>query len=163
WRGLAAGVVEAGVRRFRASPGDLLAWLGPAIGAQAYEVGDDVRAALGMEERGARAFTPHRSGKWHLDLYAVARARLAQAGVRVVAAAATLLLLSDRLRERLMPALVSFAIGTLLGAAFLAILPHALESGVGAHAVALTVLLSLLGFFLLEKMVLWRHCHTYDC
>lgn len=85
-------------------------------------------------------------------------------GVIGVLAAAVLLLLSDRARERLMPALVSFAIGTLLGAAFLALLPHALESGdAGAHAIALTVLLALLAFFLLERLVLWRHCHAYDC
>src|SRR5437762_8721696 len=85
-------------------------------------------------------------------------------GVLGVMAAATLLLLSDQLRERVMPALVSFAIGTLLGAAFLAILPHALEGGqVSVHGIALTVLISLLAFFLLEKMVLWRHCHAYDC
>src|SRR5436190_6325368 len=85
-------------------------------------------------------------------------------GVLGVMAAATLLLLSDQLRERVMPALVSFAIGTLLGAAFLAILPHALEGGqVSVHGIALTVLVSLLAFFLLEKMVLWRHCHAYDC
>lgn len=85
-------------------------------------------------------------------------------GVLGVCAAAILLLLSDSLRARALPALVSFAIGTLLGAAFLALLPHALESGtVSAHGIAATVLLALLGFFLLEKMVLWRHCHTYDC
>jgi zinc and cadmium transporter len=85
-------------------------------------------------------------------------------GVLGVMAASALLLLPDRLRERLMPGMVSFAIGTLLGAAFLALLPHALETqGVGAHAIAMTVLVALLSFFLLEKMVLWRHCHTYDC
>lgn len=85
-------------------------------------------------------------------------------GVLGVLAAATMLLLSERMRARLVPALVSFAIGTLLGAAFLALLPHAIEgSDAGAHGIALTVLIALLGFFLLEKMVVWRHCHTYDC
>ena len=85
-------------------------------------------------------------------------------GVISVLAAACLLLLSDRLRAALLPSLVSFAIGTLLGAAFLALLPHALETeGVDAHNLAFTVLLGLLGFFVLEKMVLWRHCHTHDC
>jgi zinc and cadmium transporter len=61
--------------------------------------------------------------------------------------------------------MVSFAIGALLGAAFLAVLPHALESpGIhGAHVVTGVVLLGLLGFFLLEKLVLWRHCHTHEC
>lgn len=85
-------------------------------------------------------------------------------GVLGVAAAAILLLLPDGARDRVMPALVSFAIGTLLGAAFLGLLPRAFEaSGVESHTIALTVLLALLGFFLLEKMVLWRHCHAYDC
>jgi len=52
----------------------------------------------------------------------------------------------------------------LLGAAFLAILPHAFEvPGVDAHSVTLTVLCGILVFFLLEKMVIWRHCHTEDC
>ena|SRR3990172_4167359 len=85
-------------------------------------------------------------------------------GVLGVLAAGMLLLLSESQRERLMPALVSFAIGTLLGAAFLGLLPHALETeGVSAYSVALTVLIALLVFFTLEKMVIWRHCHVYDC
>jgi hypothetical protein len=56
----------------------LLAWLGPAIGPRAYEVGEDVLAALRGHEV---AFTPARPGHWLLDLYAVARQRLSQAGV----------------------------------------------------------------------------------
>jgi len=85
-------------------------------------------------------------------------------GVLGALAAGMLLLLSERRREQLMPALVSFAIGTLLGAAFLGLLPHALETdGIGAYSVALTVLIALLVFFTLEKMVIWRHCHIYDC
>ena len=85
-------------------------------------------------------------------------------GVLGVLAAGSILLLSDRMRERVMPLLVSFAIGALLGAAFLALLPHALEAGgVTPHGITFTVLIALLGFFLLEKMVVWRHCHTYDC
>jgi zinc and cadmium transporter len=75
------------------------------------------------------------------------------------------LLIPERVRQRLLPGMVSFAIGALLGAALLAVLPHALESpGIqGAHVVTGVVLLGLLGFFLLEKMVLWRHCHTHEC
>lgn|SRR5690606_23002744 len=85
-------------------------------------------------------------------------------GALGVLGAGSVLLLSTRLRERLLPMLVSFAIGALLGGAFLALLPHALEApGVDAHDIALTVLLALLAFFVLEKMVLWRHCHTLDC
>ncbi|MBL1276248.1 MAG: ZIP family metal transporter [Ectothiorhodospiraceae bacterium] len=86
-------------------------------------------------------------------------------GVLSVIAAASFLLFSDKMRARLVPHLVSFAIGSLLGAAFLGLLPHALSSpGVDDfHPLFLTVLLGLLGFFLLEKLVLWRHCHADHC
>lgn len=86
-------------------------------------------------------------------------------GVLSVLAAALFLLFPERLRARLLPHFVSFAIGALLGAAFLALLPHALEGpGVGdLHIITGTVLLGVLGFFLLEKMVLWRHCHHTEC
>jgi len=60
------------------------------------------------------------------------------------------------------PRLVSFAVGTLLGAGFLEVLPHALEEG-PAESVAIAVLAGLLGFFVLEKLVLWRHCHHETC
>jgi YfiH family protein len=82
WRGLAAGVIEATVEAMRAPPATLLAWLGPAIGAKAYEVGDEVRAAfLARDTQLAAAFAPHRPGHWLLDLYAAARQRLAVRGV----------------------------------------------------------------------------------
>src|SRR4030088_3854244 len=61
------------------------------------------------------------------------------------------------------PALVSFAIGTLLGAAFLEILPNAIGSAGNLQGLFATVLAGILGFFILEKLVLWRHCHTEDC
>ncbi len=57
--------------------------------------------------------------------------------------------------------LVSFAVGALLGAVFLELLPHALETG-SAERVMITVLAGLLAFFLLEKLVLWRHAHGHD-
>ena len=60
------------------------------------------------------------------------------------------------------PALVSLAIGTLLGAAFLEILPHAIESTDNFQALCGTVLAGILGFFILEKLVLWRHHHIED-
>lgn len=60
------------------------------------------------------------------------------------------------------PRLVSFAVGTLLGAGFLEVLPHALEEG-PAESVAIAVLIGLLAFFVLEKLVLWRHCHHETC
>ena len=86
-------------------------------------------------------------------------------GVLSVLAASLFLLLPKAQRTRVLPAMVSFAIGALLGAAFLAVLPHALAApGVrDMHAITGTVLAGLLGFFLLEKLVLWRHCHTHEC
>jgi zinc and cadmium transporter len=86
-------------------------------------------------------------------------------GVLSVLAASVFLLLPESQRTRSLPAMVSFAIGALLGAAFLAVLPHALAApGVrDMHAITSTVLLGLLGFFVLEKLVLWRHCHTHEC
>jgi len=85
-------------------------------------------------------------------------------GVLSVLAAGAFLLLPESMRARMLSPMVSFAIGALLGAAFLAILPHAFEvPGVDAHSVTLTVLCGILVFFLLEKMVIWRHCHTEDC
>src|SRR6267142_2123703 len=61
------------------------------------------------------------------------------------------------------PALVSFAIGTLLGAVFLEILPHAIGSAGNLQTLFATVLAGILGFFVLEKLVLWRHCHIEAC
>ena len=86
-------------------------------------------------------------------------------GVLSVLAAAVFLLLSEALRSRLLPHAVSFAIGALLGAALLGLLPHALEgvNGNDFHAITGAVLLGLFGFFLLEKLVLWRHCHHEHC
>jgi len=86
-------------------------------------------------------------------------------GVLSVLAASTFLMLSESLRKRLLPHMVSYAIGALLGAAFLALLPHALGHSAidDLHDVTLTVLVGILAFFLLEKMVLWRHCHAHDC
>ena len=66
------------------------------------------------------------------------------------------------LRATWVPMHVSFAIGALLGAAFLEILPHAFESG-DAREVAIAVLGGIFGFFVLEKLLLWRHCHTEHC
>ncbi len=86
-------------------------------------------------------------------------------GVLSVLAASVFLLFPEQLRTRLLPHFVSYAIGALLGAAFLALLPHALQApGVkDFHVITGTVLLGVLGFFLLEKMVLWRHCHHDIC
>jgi YfiH family protein len=86
WRGLAAGVLEATVTAMAVPPGTLRAWLGPAIGPEAFEVGPEVRAAfLAADPAAACAFRPGRGDRWHGDLWALARQRLAAAGVRAVA------------------------------------------------------------------------------
>lgn len=87
WRGLCAGVLEATVAALPAAPGRLIAWMGPAIGPQAFEVGDDVRDAfMGCDPAAAAAFVPYpgRAGKWLADLYALARQRMAGVGVGAV-------------------------------------------------------------------------------
>jgi YfiH family protein len=85
WRGLASGVVENAVRRLPGAPGDLLAWLGPGIGATAFEVGADVREAfLARHAESEAAFAPHAPGKWLADLFLLARQQLRRAGVTEV-------------------------------------------------------------------------------
>ncbi|HEX9396784.1 MAG TPA: ZIP family metal transporter [Burkholderiales bacterium] len=66
------------------------------------------------------------------------------------------------LRASWLPMLVSYAIGALLGAAFLEIIPHAFEKGDPREA-ASAILAGIFGFFVLEKLLLWRHCHTENC
>lgn len=78
WRGLAAGVVEAALDRFGEPGGEIIAWLGPAIGPQAFEVGAEVRERFMALDSGHReAFTPGRPGHWMADIYALARRILA--------------------------------------------------------------------------------------
>lgn len=85
WRGLAAGVLSATVAAMPAAPACLLAWLGPAIGPDAFEVGGEVRQAyLARDARYADAFRAVGGGKYLADLYALARAELAALGVRRV-------------------------------------------------------------------------------
>jgi len=82
WRGLAAGVLESTVAAMPVPGAQLVAWLGPAAGPQAYEVGAEVRAAFVDADPGAvTAFVPTRSGHWHMDLYQLARRRLVAAGL----------------------------------------------------------------------------------
>jgi hypothetical protein len=85
WRGLAAGVVENTVRGMACDPGGLIAYLGPGIGAGAFEVGNDVRDAfLARDAAAEAAFTPHAAGKWLADLFLLARQRLRRAGVGAI-------------------------------------------------------------------------------
>ena len=83
WRGLQGGVIEATVAAMQVPPSDIIAWLGPAIGPTAFEVGDEVRAAFVDAEPGAAAaFRPGvQSGKWLADIYLLARLRLQSLGV----------------------------------------------------------------------------------
>jgi YfiH family protein len=85
WRGLVAGVLEQTAARFDDPPAQILAWLGPAIGPQAFEVGDEVRAAfVGADTAAAAHFVAKRPGHWLADLYGLARLRLARAGITQV-------------------------------------------------------------------------------
>lgn len=71
--------------------------------------------------------------------------------------------LTQRVSGASVPLLISYAIGALLGAAFLEMLPHALRAAGNPEAVAITLLAGILVFFVLEKLVLWRHCHHDHC
>jgi hypothetical protein len=82
WRGLGSGVIEAALTAMKTKPEKVLAWLGPAIGPRVYEVGEDVRTAFAGYPEAFSA--PTRPGHWLLDLYAVARQRLAAAGVHKI-------------------------------------------------------------------------------
>lgn len=82
--------------------------------------------------------------------------------VGAILLASVFLLFPDRTRQVLVPALISYATGTLLAAALLGLLPHALKHLKPETALA-TVLVGIVLFFVLEKLVLWRHCHREDC
>lgn len=82
WRGLAAGILENTVQALDVKPQDVLAYLGPAIGPAAFEVGNEVREAFMAVDPGAGyAFRPHKPDKWLADLFILARQRLVRAGV----------------------------------------------------------------------------------
>lgn len=85
WRSLCAGILERTAAKM-ACPGDqVIAWLGPAIGPQAFEVGDDVRSAfLRVDARADHAFVAAGQGKWLADIYKLARQRLSIVGVSAV-------------------------------------------------------------------------------
>ena len=96
----------------------------------------------------------------YLSLIALGLSVLGGLGGLLVASG--ILLINDSLRARIIPSLVSYAVGALLGVSMLAILPEALEQ-LPASRVLATLLAGILLFFVLEKLVLWRHCHTHDC
>jgi YfiH family protein len=85
WRGLAAGVLENTARAIAEQPAEVVAWMGPAIGPAAFEVGPEVRAAfIAADARADEAFRQHKPGKYMADLYRLARMRLARVGVTEV-------------------------------------------------------------------------------
>jgi len=82
WRGMAAGVIERTVEAMGSKPSGVVAWMGPAIGPGAFEVGPEVREAfVAADPDAGDAFRSHRPGKFMADLYELARRRLARAGV----------------------------------------------------------------------------------
>jgi hypothetical protein len=86
WRGLSSGVLEATVQGMAITPGKLMAWFGPAIGSQAYEVGEEVREAFVQQSaKAAAAFKPGTAaGKWWCDLYLLAQLRLEALGLKSI-------------------------------------------------------------------------------
>lgn len=85
WRGLLDGVLEAAVAGMHVPGSEILAYLGPAIGAEKFEVGDEVRAAfVAYDPAAAEGFIAARPGKWLADIYLLARQRLAKVGVQAV-------------------------------------------------------------------------------
>jgi zinc and cadmium transporter len=95
-----------------------------------------------------------------LSLIAIGLSLLGGLGGLLVASG--ILLINDSRRAQLIPWLVSYAVGALLGVSMLAILPEALDH-LSPERVFGTLLVGILIFFVLEKLVLWRHCHTHDC
>ena len=85
WRGLLNGVIEASVQTMQKLPGELMAWLGPAIGPTAFEVGDEVRDAfLAHGQATQKAFVRHGESKWLADIYQLARMRLQKSGIESI-------------------------------------------------------------------------------
>ena len=95
-----------------------------------------------------------------LSLIALGLSLLGGLGGLLVASG--ILLINDSRRAQLIPWLVSYAVGALLGVSMLAILPEALNH-LSPEQVFGTLLVGILIFFVLEKLVLWRHCHIHDC
>ncbi len=82
WRGLAAGVLDSMIEAMALPPDRLYAWLGPAIGPQKFEVGDEVRVLFSRQDpRNESAFTFTRNSRWHADIYQLARNRLYARGL----------------------------------------------------------------------------------
>ena len=84
WRGLCNGILENTLARFT-NPAEVMCWLGPAIGANAFEVGADVRDAfMKVDKSAASAFVAKANGKYYADIYELARQRLVKAGIGMI-------------------------------------------------------------------------------
>lgn len=84
WRGLCDGVIEAAIAKMPVKSEDIMAWLGPAIGPNAFEVGDDVREQFMQKDvQAISAFTSH-GDKWLCDIYTIAKQRLTAVGVKAI-------------------------------------------------------------------------------
>ena len=85
WRGMAAGVIESTLDAMAVPAGEVVAWMGPTIGPDAFEVGPEVREAfLAADADAGIAFRAHAPGKFMADLYALARRRLVRAGIKSI-------------------------------------------------------------------------------
>jgi hypothetical protein len=84
WRGLCDGVIEAAIAKMQVSPSEILVWLGPAIGPNAFEVGDDVREQFLVKDSQAELAFKRNGDKWLCNLYLIARQRLNNLGVMQV-------------------------------------------------------------------------------
>ena len=85
WRGLCSGVLEAAIAEFNTPPAEILAWLGPAISQDNFEVGDEVCQAFAAHDDAAgELFIRNNRGRWQADLYGLARQRLNAAGIQQV-------------------------------------------------------------------------------
>lgn len=85
WRGLAAGVIEQTIKTMHIPGSELLAWLGPAIGPEAFEVGDEVKQQFCAVDPAAECtFKPSKNNRWLADIYSLAKQRLVQCGVTAV-------------------------------------------------------------------------------
>jgi zinc and cadmium transporter len=80
-----------------------------------------------------------------------------------VCGAALLIVFTERVRKTLVPSLISYATGTLLGAALIGMLPQALEHTQQPNKIFMALLFGIIIFFTLEKLVIWRHCHDHKC
>ncbi len=85
WRGLAGGIIAATVQHMAVAPAELIAWLGPAIGADRFEVGKEVHAAfLALDANHGASFRPSTQDRWLADIYGLARRQLNQLGIQHV-------------------------------------------------------------------------------